>query len=906
LSLKKIALTNDLRVIFGVGGVAVLLLALTAAVSFSNIRTLYVNAAHVSHSRAVLRQLERVLSTVKDAETGQRGYLLTGRDPYLEPYREAVGRLPAEMAELRQLTTDNAAQQARIATFEAQVAAKMAELESTIATYREQGPAAAIEIVATGQGRQQMLALRNSIAEMEHAENFLLAERSEESSTSLRHTLAILIGSLVATLLLLISTAALLRSYLTHRRKIDEALRAEREWLHVTLRSIGDAVLATDIDGEVLLLNPVAEALTGFSTADAQGKRVEEVFRIINEHTREPAEIPVHRVLREGVVVGLANHTILISRSGVEHPIDDSAAPIRDADGKMRGVVLVFRDVAERRRAEESLRFLAGAGTTLGALVDYRSTLQKVARLSVPFFSDFCVVDVFEQSGIRGAATAHVDPLQDSHLRKMHERWPLDWQAANQFGDSVRNGKPHVISSLSDEQLRAMARDEEHHAALGQLAPCSLVAVPLLIRGKVHGALLFGQAVSGRRFNDDDLELAQELARRTAAALENVRLYEELRDADRRKDEFLAMLAHELRNPLAAIQYAHQLASTPGSVSDDIDCLRIIGQQVQQLKRILDDLLDVSRITRDKIVLKQEVIDAAPVIERAVAVVKPLIEQRHHRLSVDTGKESLLVVADAARLEQMIVNLLTNAAKYTEDGGEIALSARCEEGRIIVAIRDSGVGLSADMLSKVFGLFVQVDPSLDRTQGGLGIGLTLVRKLAELHAGGVMAESDGVGRGSTFTLWLPAAKVCEHDASAAPTASSPSRPLRILVVEDNVDTANLIATLLKNLKHDVRICYDGRPALSEAIAYHPQVVLLDLGLPGMDGFQLALAMRSEPSLAGVHLIAISGYGQEEDRKRSHEVGFHHHLLKPVEFPHLTQILTDIGRQIAAQQGPSGT
>jgi len=998
------------------GGLAALLLIATAAASYFNVRTLFTNNAFVTHTHVVIAHLERVLSALKDAETGQRGFLITGREDYLEPYHDAVSRLPAEFQLLKTLTADNPSQQTRIEAIEPRVQSYLAHLEATVARRQRDDAPPTSEALLAGNGKKQMDALRQDIAKMENEENRLIVQRVAESERSLWQTLLVLMLAMGLTLVLLLLTGYLLHIYLAAKNDVSQRVRAEREWLDVTLRSIGDAVIATDVHSRILFLNPVAEVLTGYTLESAKGLHIDEVFRIFNETTRQPAENPVSRVLAEGVVVGLANHTVLIAKDGVERPIDDSAAPIRGREANLLGVVLVFRDVTERRRAEEQvrqswqeledffqnspvglhwvgpdgivlrvneaelallgysreeyvghhisefhespgtihdildrlsrretlsnyearlrckdgsikdvlissnvlimegqfvhsrcftrditerkraenwLRFLADAGNSLGRLVDYESTLQSVARLSVPFFADFCVVDlIVGDNAIRRVAAAHIEPEKETLLRNLFKQWPLDRNSRSIIARVLRSGHAEMANDAPDSVLQDLARDEAHLAIIRSLQPRCLMVVPLVQRNRVHGTITFVHSVSKRRFQPQDLELAHELAGRVTTALESARLYDELREADRRKDEFLAMLAHELRNPLAAIQYANQLSSIPNIERQGIDCSAMISQQLQQLKRLIDDLLDVSRITQNKIELKREVIDVRAVLDRARGVIQPLIEQRKHRLTLESPSSELLVYADGARLEQMIVNLLANAAKYTEEGGHIRLLACREDGKVLIKVRDTGIGLSPEMLSKVFSLFVQVDGSLARSQGGLGIGLTLVKRLAELHGGGIEAASLGLGKGSEFTLWLPvAAQDLPAVGASAARTSEATKALRVLVVEDNVDAANCIALLLKNEGHQVTVCYEGDSAIDTATHYRPDVVLLDLGLPGKDGYQVATGIRREELLAGVRLIAMSGYGQAVDRRRSSEAGFDHHLVKPID---LATLLTIIG------------
>ncbi len=368
---------------------------------------------------------------------------------------------------------------------------------------------------------------------------------------------------------------------------------------------------------------------------------------------------------------------------------------------------------------------------------------------------------------------------------------------------------------------------------------------------------------------------------------------EQLRQNDRRKDEFLAMLAHELRNPLSAVGNA----VTVMKMSDDADNIGfardVIERQVRQLTRLIDDLLDVSRITSGKIRLRRDFIDAGSVLKQAVESVRPLIQEREHDLVLDFREGEMPIRADATRVEQIVVNLLANAAKYTPSRGLIRLSAALEGDRVFIRVQDNGMGIPPEKLPEMFKLFAQGERSIARSEGGLGIGLTIVQKLAEMHGGGVTASSEGTGRGSTFTVHLPAAS--KERVGAAGGVAAPARPVegsRILVVDDNADTARGMARLLRLLGNQVEIAGDCRTAIEMAGKLKPEFVLLDIGLPGMDGYQVAARLREEPCCRNALIIAISGYGQEEDRRRSAAAGFDHHLVKPVDFDSL---ITLIGR-----------
>jgi signal transduction histidine kinase/CheY-like chemotaxis protein len=370
-----------------------------------------------------------------------------------------------------------------------------------------------------------------------------------------------------------------------------------------------------------------------------------------------------------------------------------------------------------------------------------------------------------------------------------------------------------------------------------------------------------------------------------------------LREADRSKDEFLATLAHELRNPLAPIRSAVQILYMQETSSPESrHALEVIDRQMQQMTRLIDDLLDVSRITRNRLELRKARIDLAEVIRAAVDTSHPLIEAAGHELTVTVPPRELLLDADPTRLAQALSNLLNNAARYTEPGGHIWLTADQQGSDAVVTVRDTGVGIPGEMLPRIFDLFTQVDRALERAQGGLGIGLTLVKRLVEMHGGSVEARSEGPGAGSEFEMRLPlvvkparAHQPAHEQAAGVPLTSS----LRILIVDDNNDSALTQAMFLQLTGNDVRVAYDGMEALTIASEFRPDVVLLDIGLPRMNGYDVARQIRQQPWGASMVLIAVTGWGQEADKHRSREAGFDHHMVKPVDPTALMNLLASL-------------
>jgi signal transduction histidine kinase/CheY-like chemotaxis protein len=423
------------------------------------------------------------------------------------------------------------------------------------------------------------------------------------------------------------------------------------------------------------------------------------------------------------------------------------------------------------------------------------------------------------------------------------------------------------------------------------------LAAPLVSRdGRNIGLIQLSDKFEGEFTEDDEAVLVQ-LAQMASVAIENARLVEDLRVADRRKDEFLATLAHELRNPLAPIRNGLEIMRLVGDDPKALSEARsLMERQVSHMVRLIDDLMDVSRITRDKLELRKERVDLSAVIQAAVDTSRPLIEASGHSLSVTLPDRPIAVDADATRLAQVFSNLLNNAAKYTQAGGLIALIAEIQGGVVVVTVRDNGVGIPAEMLPQIFDMFTQVDRTLERSQGGLGIGLTLVRRLVEMHRGSVEARSRGEGLGSEFLVRLPTAKSAPSSPSTGGEGNGSAEPMaarRILVVDDNADSARTLSRLLKLMGNETRMAHDGGEAIAVAEEYRPELMLLDIGLPVLNGYDVARTIRGLPWGRDVVIVALTGWGQEGDRRRSKEAGIDDHLVKPVDPSMLQRLLSGL-------------
>ncbi|HEY3268010.1 MAG TPA: ATP-binding protein [Armatimonadota bacterium] len=554
----------------------------------------------------------------------------------------------------------------------------------------------------------------------------------------------------------------------------------------------------------------------------------------------------------------------------------------------------VARDVTDARRAEERQRFLAEAGELLSASLDYGTTLESVTRLAVPRLADYCVVDLLEDGGgYRRVAVAHTDPERERLMVELRSKYPFMPDATYGVPAVVRTGRSEMEAETLDEWLVAAARDEEHLRLMHAVGMVSSIVVPLIARGRTLGAMSFLTAESGRRYCAADLALSDDLARRCALAIDNARLYLEMQEMSRAKDEFLAMLSHELRNPLGAICNAlHALDPETGGV-ELAEARPELQAQVQHMTRLVNDLLDVARITHGRITLRRERVDLRQAVNQAIQPLRAMMAARNQTLTASLPDEPVELDADPVRLHQIIANLLHNAAKYTHRGGEIRLNARVEDGFASVTVEDNGVGISVHLLPRVFNVFSQGDRTLDRAEGGLGIGLSLVKSLVELHGGTVTANSDGPGCGSSFEVRLPIAservvQSLKREAVRPPRGSGRTR--RVLVVEDNAFAARMLARIVASAGHAVFVAHSGPEAIELARVERPDTVLLDIGLPGLDGYEVARQFRADDGLRSATLVALTGYGRDEDRERARRSGFDHHLVKPVDFDALLNLL----------------
>ena len=560
--------------------------------------------------------------------------------------------------------------------------------------------------------------------------------------------------------------------------------------------------------------------------------------------------------------------------------------------------VALVREQAARTSAEEQQRrssFLAEATQVMASSLDVDTILKGASGLVVPFLADFSAMVLMNDDGtVRARRTGNVAGWD--HYMGEH-RAPFEGMLQRLQEQAVGQG-----AHAHCERLTLPPEGD----AVDDGPSGELHAFPLVTRGKARGALLLGLGPSNRRLAGADLSLADSLAGRAASALDNCLLYEEIQNADRRKNEFLATLSHELRNPLAPMRAAlHMLRVGQVDAPKSKNLLETMDRQVGQMTRLVEDLLDISRITRGVIELRREPVDVCAEVRNALESCEGPLEVGRHQLTVSLPNEPMKVIADRVRLQQILENLILNAVKYTEPGGRIDVSAACEGEEAVIRVKDNGIGIAPDKLQQVFELFVQVDESPDRTRKGLGIGLALVKDLVRRHGGTVHAHSEGLGKGSTFSVRLPRAaaateqKPAQGQPAAASQAAEPSAR-RVLIVDDNIDAAETLAMMLEILGQQTRQAHDGNKAITVASEFQPEVIFMDIGLPGLSGHEAAARIRKDLGMTDAYMIALSGYGTEEDRRKSIYSGFDTHLVKPLDPSTLPQILASADRNRAGR------
>jgi PAS domain S-box-containing protein len=994
-------------------GAIVLVLLGTLVVGLVNLRRVADAGDAVAHTNAVETGLERLLATLVDAETGERGFIITGNPSYLEPYDRARSEIQSRITAVRALTADDRDHQADLDQLSAAADAKLRELADTVQQRRELGFAAAQAAVASHLGKRIMDDVRVIVARMEAREGALLAVRRTQAAESYRYARNIRIATTGLALVVVIGLFVVTRRLGAERVRAAES--AER--LRVTLASIGDAVIATDDEGRVIRVNGVAEALTGWTQADALGRRLEDIFVIINEQTRQPVESPVGKVLRDGLIAGLANHTVLVSKNGREIPIDDSAAPIRSAEGEMTGVVLVFRDITERRRVErehaallenertahataESAIEQLGVALEAGRMgtwefapragtVKWSPGLEAIHGLSPGTFPG--TFEAFQneiypadRAMVLEAISQAIEQGRDHHIeyrivrpdgkvrwvegrgrllkdadgrpvrmmgvctditerRQAEEKFRLVVQAAPAAMIMVdRRGTIQLVNELT-EQLLGYTRDELLGQSVDRLVPARF--------GEAHPGFRAAFFADSRQrpmgegrdlyaLRKDGTEVAVEIGlspvetadgpfvlaaisditerKRIAALLQHALEAEraatrKAEHANELKDQFLATVSHELRAPLnAVLGWAEMLRENVLEGARRQRALDAVYNNAKRQSQLIDDLLDVARFVSGHMRVERTAVNLQAVIRGALDVVEPSAQAQRIAVAVDLEESIGLILGDAARLQQVVWNLLTNAVKFTPEGGAIHVRARRTGEFIEIAVADTGQGIDSEFLPWVFEPFRQADTSTTRVHGGLGLGLAIVKHLVEAHDGTVRCESAGKGQGATFTVRLPIVAVFSGNAGsddtprpmssrtamAAPTATALSGTT-VLVVDDDAESRELLTVTLETYGAHVVTAASAAEAVHALGTHSINVLLSDIGMPEEDGYSLIRAIRAQEVSSQSHLpaAALTSFTGEDDRQHALRAGFETHLAKPIDAHSLVEAVATLARGV---------
>jgi PAS domain S-box-containing protein len=630
-------------------------------------------------------------------------------------------------------------------------------------------------------------------------------------------------------------------------KEVPHVLWEREEHFRQLVEGVEDyAIFLLDDRGYVTTWNLGARRIKGFTSEDILGKH----FSTFYTQDAIASGLPEHELRVAAKEGRFEDEGWRVRKDGPPFWANVVITAMRAEDGTLRGFLKITRDLTRRKDAEEALRLS-----------------EERFRLLVEGVHDYAIFMLSPQGYVASwnAGAERIKGYKAEEIIGKHFSYLYSPEA-------IAQGKP-------EQELRAAV---EH----GRIEDEGW-------RVRKDGQKFWANVViTALRDKEGRLRAFAKVTR----DLTDRRRIEELQEADRLKNEFLALLAHELRNPLAPIRSAlHVLGQAGASPADVRRSREIAERQVRHMARLLDDLLDVALISQGQMELRPEVIDLASVVSRAVEAVRPLIQQRRQDLTVSVPPGSLWIEADASRLEQILTNLLNNAVKYTDAGGRIWLTGEPEGENVLLRVRDSGIGIEPVLLPGIFDLFFRADRRLDRSAAGVGVGLTLVKKLVELHGGTVEALSPGRGKGSEFVVRLPRAGIprAEEPLAEDESPSADQRALRVLVVDDNVDAADGLAMLLRLNGEQVRVAYDGPTALMIAREFRPQVALLDIGMPHMDGYQVARRLRQEPATRQALLVALTGWGQLEDLRKTKEAGFDHHLVKPTEPARVEKLLADL-------------
>ena len=707
----------------------------------------------------------------------------------------------------------------------------------------------------------------------------------------------------------------LIHEDISEQRRADEALSESRRLLQVVTDSAPVFIAYCDTEGRYQFVNRGFADRFGVERAAIIGKRIPEVLG---------AE--AYGQISEYVEAALAGRRVEYDME-LNYPAIGRQAlhvdyvPHRGEAGEVQGFVAVIADISERKRIEEEQKFLGDATTLLASSLDYETTLDAVARLTVPAFADYCLVDLLADDGhIRRLVVAHQDPARAAAWRDMQRRFPVSPDSDHTVVRVLRTGRAEIFHEMGEATLDGAIPEAAQRAELRRLGLTSAMTVPLVARGRIVGAVSFIAAESGRTYGGRELRLAEELARRAGLAVDNARLFRRAQEANRAKDEFLATLSHELRTPLTPIVGWVHLMRGGRIAADDMERgIGVIEKNSQSLSRLINDLLDMSAILNGKMRLDREPVALDAALRQAVETVRPQAERRGVEIELAAcaageGAGPLAVAGDRTRLAQIFWNLLANAVKFSPERGRVRVLCEREGEWARVHVEDEGIGIASEFLPRVFDRFQQADMSTTKQYGGLGIGLALVRSFVEGHGGTVSVASAGVGRGSRFTVSLPlygsrieggGSRSEEQKRAEGPEAGGLANPRsaaldppppqsairhpqpaargRVLLVEDAVDTLEMMSVFLAGCGYEVAACQSAADAVAVAVGRQFDIIVSDIGLPNTDGYELLRRLRREfPHLAAVPALALTGYATQRDVQLAREAGFAAHVAKPFE------------------------
>ena len=672
----------------------------------------------------------------------------------------------------------------------------------------------------------------------------------------------------------------------------------EQEWLQLIFENISDAIILLDRQGMIRYANLAAAAMAGFDTIEkVLDIPYEDVLRdnLVYDEAGDPVtkeSFPSSRAFREGVTTKNKVIRQVNLRDGKQYWLSISTIPLLDESGKARFVIVFYADISERKSKEDKLKFMLESEKILSATGDFHARLTEKAKLIVPLLADWCTINIVSDDGsVSRIAVVHRDPSKNAMLEEFAERSAKESKAPRGLHQVIRTGVSELYAALDKDFLKESSESPERLVLAHVLMPRSAMIIPIMSRGKVLGVLSLAYSESDRRYDEQDLEFMQEFCYHLGILVENVRLYQGIEERDKAKDAFLAALSHELRNPIAPIRSSIELLRLTSQDEAVLEHASIIEHQFENMTKILNDLLDVTRFIQSKIHLEKKVIDLRALVERTVKVNQGFLSQKNIAVVSTFAEGQLFVLADETRLEQALTNILHNAEKFTPVGGTIWIELTGAASAAVITIRDNGVGIPASDIKKIFSRYFQGSNNQPHQKNGLGLGLVLVREIVTLHGGEIEAESDGLGQGSTFIVRLPLtveSPLSQQLVSVAP-ASVSSR--KILIVDDNEAAARGLKKLLDHAGHHVQTANGGVAALATARGFNPDVVLLDIGLPDLDGYQVARKFREEFGMDAV-LVALTGYGQEDDRLRALQAGFNYHLTKPAGIVDIKTIISN--------------